>query len=82
MGCGSRELARRVEKTPAFFTALNAMSGGRVVPVPGGVLIRDSAGTILGAVGISGDTADNDEKCAVVAVRSQGLLADTGDPPQ
>ena len=81
MGFGSRELARRAEKMPAFFMALNAMSGGRVVAVAGGVLIRDPAGAILGAVGISGDTSDNDEKCAVEAVTAQGLVADTGDHP-
>lgn len=80
MGFGSRELARRAEKMPAFFAALNAMSGGRMVPVAGGALIRDSDGAIVGAIGISGDTADNDEKCAVEAVTAQGLLADTGDP--
>lgn len=80
MGFGGRELARRAEKVPGFFTALNAMSGGRMVPVAGGALIRDGSGTILGAVGISGDTSDNDELCLVDAVQSQGLVADTGDP--
>lgn len=79
MGFGGRELARRAEKMPAFFTALNAMSDGRMVPVPGGALIRNAAGTIVGAVGISGDTSDNDEVCLVVGVESQGLVADTGD---
>lgn len=80
MGFGGRELARRADKVPTFFTALNAMSGGRMVPVAGGALIRDAGGKILGAVGISGDTSDNDELCLVDAVQSQGLVADTGDP--
>ena len=79
MGLGGRELARRVEKMPAFFTALNAMSGGRMVPVAGGALIRDGNGEIIGSIGISGDTSDNDEKCLVEAVKAQGLAADTGD---
>ncbi len=79
MGLGGRELARRADKVPAFFTALNAMSGGRMVPVAGGALIRDANGVILGAIGISGDTSDNDEICLIDGVESQGLVADTGD---
>lgn len=79
MGFGGRELARRADKVPAFFTALNAMSGGRMVPVAGGALIRDPNGAILGAIGISGDTSDNDEICLIDGVESQGLVADTGD---
>ena len=81
MGLGGRELARRVEKMPAFFTALNAMSGGRMVPAAGGALIRDASGAIIGSIGISGDTSDNDDSCLVAAVKSQGLIADTGDAP-
>ena len=80
MGFGGRELARRAEQMPAFFTALNAMSAGRMVALPGGVLIRNREGRVIGSVGISGDTSDNDEKCAVEAVTAQGLIADTGDP--
>jgi uncharacterized protein GlcG (DUF336 family) len=79
MGFGGRELARRAERMPAFFTALNAMSGGRMVPVAGGALIRDASGAILGAIGISGDTSDNDEVCLVAGVEAAGLVADTGD---
>jgi uncharacterized protein GlcG (DUF336 family) len=80
MGFGGRELAQRAAKMPAFFNALSDMSGGRMVPVPGGVLIRDAAGVLLGAVGVTGDTSDNDEVCAVAAVRAAGLVADTGAP--
>lgn len=79
MGFGGRELARRAEKMPAFFVSLNAMSGGRMVPVAGGALIRDKNGALLGAIGISGDTSDNDEVCLIAGVESQGLVADTGD---
>jgi uncharacterized protein GlcG (DUF336 family) len=78
MGFGSRTLFERAEKTPMFFTALAAASGGRVVTNPGGVLIRDSAGTIIGAVGISGDTSDNDELCAIAGIEAAGLKADPG----
>ena len=80
MGFGGREFARRAAANPAFIQALTAASGGRIIPVPGGVLIRDAAGEIVGAVGISGDTSENDEACAVYGIASAGLLADTGDP--
>jgi uncharacterized protein GlcG (DUF336 family) len=79
LGFGGRELARRADKVPSFFTALNAMSGGRMVPVAGGALIRDKKGAILGAIGVSGDTSDNDEICLIDAVQSQDLTPDTGD---
>ena len=81
MGVGSRALARRVAEQPqqqAFFAALNAMSDGRVVPAPGGVLIRDAGGVVIGAVGISGDVSDKDEACAQAGVAAAGLIADTG----
>jgi uncharacterized protein GlcG (DUF336 family) len=80
MGFGGRELARRAAKMPMFFTALNAMSDGRMVPVPGGVLVRDDSGAIVGAVGISGDVSENDEICAVFGIEAAGLRPDTGDP--
>lgn len=79
MGFGGRELARRAAKMPSFFGALSDLAGGRMVPVPGGVLIRSDSGQILGAVGISGDTSDNDEICAVFGIKSAGLTPDTGD---
>ena len=65
MGFGGREFARRAAANPVFIQALSIASGGRIVPVPGGVLIRDETGEIVGAAGISGDTSDNDETCAV-----------------
>lgn len=80
MGFGGRELARRAAKAPAFFSVLSDMSGGRMVPVPGGVLIRDGQGELLGSVGISGDASDKDEVCAVAGIAAAGLRADTGDP--
>jgi uncharacterized protein GlcG (DUF336 family) len=80
MGFGGREFARRAAANPVFLQALMSASGGRIVPVPGGVLIRDAAGEIIGSVGISGDTSDRDEACAVHGIRSAGLTPDTGDP--
>src|SRR6201991_2901279 len=78
MGFGSRTLAERAANTPQFFTMLAAASGGRMVCNPAGVLIRDADGDIIGAVGISGDTADNDEICAIAGIEAAGLKADPG----
>jgi uncharacterized protein GlcG (DUF336 family) len=78
MGFGSRELAERATKTPMFITALAAVSQGRMVPVPGGVLITSTEGEVLGAVGISGDTSDRDETCALAGIEAAGLRAQPG----
>jgi uncharacterized protein GlcG (DUF336 family) len=78
MGFGSRTLYERSANTPQFFNALYAASGGRVVTNPGGVLIRDAEGDIIGAVGVSGDTSDKDEECAVAGIEAVGLFADPG----
>ena len=78
MGFGSRTLFERAANTPQFFTSLAAASGGRLVPNPGGVLVKNAAGDILGAVGISGDTSDKDEACAIAGIEAAGLKADPG----
>jgi uncharacterized protein GlcG (DUF336 family) len=78
MGFGGREIARRAQAVPGFIAALNGIFPKGILPVPGGVLIRDAAGALLGAVGISGDTSDNDEICAVAGIEAAGLVADTG----
>lgn len=78
MGFGSRTLAGRAAKTPQFFTMLAAASGGRIVSNPGGVLIRNGEGDIIGACGISGDTSDKDEMCAIAGIAAAGLKADPG----
>jgi uncharacterized protein GlcG (DUF336 family) len=80
MGVGSRGLAQRAEMAPAFFVALASASEGRVIPVPGGVLIRGPEGKVVGAVGISGDLPDNDEACAIFGIEDAGLIADPGQP--
>jgi len=79
MGFGGRELARRAQAMPAFFDAINSLTGGEVIPVAGGVLIRNAEGLVLGAIGISGDTSDNDERCAMQAIEQAALVADNGD---
>jgi len=79
MGYGGRELARRADKMPVFYGVLSELSGGRMVPLAGGVIIRSASGEVLGAVGISGDKSEHDEICAVHGIQSAGLVADTGD---
>lgn len=78
MGAGGRNLARRAAEAPAFFQSLMAISEGRIAPVPGGVLIRDGEGGVIGAVGVSGDHPDRDEECAVHGIASAGFTADAG----
>ena len=78
MGLGSRELGRKAEQNPRFFAALTAASGGRLIPNPGGVLVRDDDGTVVGGVGISGDQADRDEACAIAGIQAAGFRADAG----
>ncbi len=77
MGMGSRALWKRAEEQPYFIQSMNALAGGSLVPVPGGVLIRRD-GAIIGAVGITGDTSDNDETAAVAGIEAAGLTADKG----
>ena len=74
MGFGTRELAERSTKQPAFINALAAVTQGRMVPSPGGVLVTEG-GQVIGAVGISGDTGDNDETCALAGIQATGLAA-------
>lgn len=80
MGVGSRDLGARAERVPHFFSAISALAPGGLVPVPGGVLVRLHTGELAGAVGISGDTSDHDEQCAVHGIEAVGLLAEPGAP--
>ncbi len=78
MGFGTRELAERATRFPTFVAALAAISQGRMVPSPGGVLIVGADREVVGAVGISGDTGDNDEVCAIAGIEAVGLSAIPG----
>lgn len=78
VGTGTRWLNANAESRPHFVNALNGVSGGAIVPVPGGVLIKGESGETIGAVGITGDTSDNDEACAVAGIVAAGLVADCG----
>lgn len=78
MGLGSRALFERAKTEPFFIQAMNELAGGSLVPVPGGVLIKDGAGAIVGAVGITGDNSDNDEAAAKAGIAAAGFTADGG----
>lgn len=75
VGQGSRWLAKAAVDRPHFIVGLSGVSDGRIVPVPGGVLVRSPDGRTIGAIGISGDTSDNDEACAVAAIEAAGFVA-------
>lgn len=74
MGMNSRAIADIAAERPTFVAALAAIASGGMVPAAGGVLIKDTAGVIIGAVGITGDTSDNDEACAIAAIANIGLV--------
>ena len=78
VGTGTRWLQANAETRPHFVQALNGASGGAIIPIPGGVLVKNSEGDVLGAVGITGDTSDNDEAAAVAGIEAVGLVADCG----
>ena len=78
MGIGSRALFKRAQEQPFFVGALNGLAGGALVPVPGGVLVKTADGEIVGAAGVTGDTSDNDEACAIAGIEAAGFVADPG----
>lgn len=80
MGISSRLIRDRLAERPTFQSALAMASDGRLIPVPGGVLIEDSEGITLGAVGISGDTSDKDEYCAIEAIKLAGYAPEPAQP--
>jgi uncharacterized protein GlcG (DUF336 family) len=78
LGVGSRWLNAQAETRPHFLEGLSAVSGGKIVAIPGGVLVKNSAGAIIGAVGITGDTSDNDEIAAIAGIEAAGFTPDAG----
>ena len=80
MGIPSRTIRDRLQNRPAFQSAVAAASRGQFIPVPGGVLVLDRDGRAIGAVGISGDTSDRDEYCAIEGIKAAGLGCDPADP--
>ena len=80
MGMSTRLIRDRLAQRPAFQGALASASDGRFIPVPGGVLILDAAGSAIGAVGISGDASDKDEYCAIEGIKAAGLASEPFEP--
>ena len=75
LGVSSRRIGDMALERPHFIAAVDSMAESGMVPAAGGVIITDAAGTILGAIGVTGDTSDNDEACALAAIESAGLQA-------
>lgn len=80
MGISSRLIRDRLSERPTFQAALATASEGRLIPVPGGVLVETHDGITLGAVGVSGDTSDKDEYCAIEAIKTAGLSPEPAEP--
>lgn len=80
MGISSRTIRDRLQNRPAFQGAVATASHGQFIPVPGGVLILDPDGRAIGAVGVSGDTSDRDEYCAIQGVKAAALASDPPEP--
>jgi len=73
LGVSSRAIGKMAEERPHFIAAVREMGEGGMVPAGGGVIICDEGGTVLGAIGVTGDTSDNDETCALSAIAKLGL---------
>lgn len=72
---GTAQMAR-AEGQAYFMAAVNGVYGGQVIPVPGGVLVRDRKGTVIGAVGVTGDTSDNDAQAALFGIEAAGMVGE------
>jgi len=72
---GTAQMAR-AEQQAYFIGAANAAYGGQLIPVPGGVLVRDKRGAVIGALGVTGDSSDNDAICAVAGIEAANLVAE------
>lgn len=75
LGVSSRKIAEMAQDRPTFVGSLSGISAGGIIPAAGGVIIVDAAGTAIGAVGVTGDTSDNDEICALAGIAAAGLAA-------
>lgn len=76
LGLGGTAQMQRAESQAYFMDAINGLFAGRVVPVPGGVLVRNDAGEVIGAVGVTGDSSDNDAIVAVGGIEAAGLTGE------
>lgn len=76
LGMAGRAQMARAEAQAFFMAAVNGVYGGKVVPVPGGVLLRDDSGAVIGAIGVTGDTSDNDAEAALAGAAAAGITAE------
>ncbi len=76
LGLGGQAQMARAEQQAYFMNAVNGVFGGQVLPVPGGVLVRDRRGQILGALGVTGDTSDNDAEAAMAGIEAAGFTGE------
>lgn len=76
LGMAGRAQMARAEAQPYFMAAMNGVYGGAVVPVPGGLLVRDAEGKVMGAVGVTGDTSDNDVIAGLAGIEAAGLTGE------
>ncbi|MGB3556353.1 MAG: heme-binding protein [Jannaschia sp.] len=76
MGMAGRAQMARAEAQAYFMAAANGAYGGKVVPVPGGILVRDRKGAVMGAVGVTGDTSENDALCGLAGIEAAGLTGE------
>jgi uncharacterized protein GlcG (DUF336 family) len=75
LGISSRAIAEMAAERPSFVASLGSIAPGGIIPAAGGVIIRNDQGAVLGAVGITGDTSDQDEACALAGITAAGLAA-------
>ncbi len=76
LGMTGTQLRDRAEAQAYFVTSVNGAYGGRVIPVPGGILVRDKRGQVLGAVGVTGDTSENDAEAGLAGIEAAGLIGE------
>jgi uncharacterized protein GlcG (DUF336 family) len=77
LGISSRKIAEMAAERPTFVAALAPIAVNGILPAAGGLIIVNADGDVLGAIGITGDTSDNDEACALAAISTIGLLVST-----
>jgi uncharacterized protein GlcG (DUF336 family) len=75
LGVSSRSIATMAAERPTFVASLHGLTQHSVIPAAGGVIVTDATGVVLGAVGVTGDTSDNDEDCALAGIAAAGLAA-------
>jgi uncharacterized protein GlcG (DUF336 family) len=75
LGMNSRKFAEMAEARPVFVSSLSTLTNGAIIPSAGGVLVKNSEGQVIGAVGVSGDIPDVDEACAIAGIEGAGLSA-------